>query len=146
MVCGLIIDDIAALQPAINYSNLSTSNAHIQKINFYIGEYYFRNNDFPNAIEFYNKSGIDNLTNTQIATMKFHKGYSYFTQQKFNEAKPLFNSIRQIKSDANYIDANYYYGFLCFYDKQYNEAKNAFAVVEQTNTYKNIVPFFERYE
>ena len=142
LVCGLIIDDIAALQPAINYSNLSTSNAHIQKINFYIGEYYFRNNDFPNAIEFYNKSGIDNLTNTQIATLKFHKGYSYFTQQKFNEAKPLFNSIRQIKSDANYIDANYYYGFLCFYDKQYNEAKNAFAIVEQTNTYKNIVPFY----
>ncbi|MFY8126833.1 MAG: tetratricopeptide repeat protein [Chitinophagaceae bacterium] len=142
LVCGLVLDDATYLQPAIQFSNSSTSNAHIEKINFYIGEYYFRKNDYINTINFFNKTSIDNLTNLQIATMKFHKGYSYFTQQKFNEAKPLFNSIRQIKTDPNYIDANYYYGFLCFYDKQYSEAKQAFTIVEQTNTYKNIVPFY----
>lgn len=142
LVCGLINDDTAILNPALLYAATSTSNAHIQKINYYIAEYYFRKNDFVNALNFYNKSGIDNLTNNQIAVMKFHKGYSLFTQQKFNEAKPLFNSIRQIKTDPNYIDANYYYGFLCFYDKQYNEARNAFSIVEQTSNYKNIVPFY----
>lgn len=62
--------------------------------------------------------------------MKFHQGYSYFTLQRFNEAKPLFNSIRSIKDDPNYIDANYYYGFLAFRDRQYSDALAAFKIVE----------------
>ena len=62
--------------------------------------------------------------------------------QQFRDAKPLFNTVRQIKSDPNYIDANYYYGFICFYDRQYSEAKTAFLLVEQNDNYKNIVPFY----
>src|SRR5207249_1261506 len=82
----------------------------------------YRQQKFADAAQRYEQANISNLSNREIADMKFHQGYAYFTLQRFNEAKPLFNSIRQIKDDPNYIDANYYYGFLAFRDKNYNEA------------------------
>src|SRR6185503_9921093 len=91
---------------------------------------------------YYEDAGIPNLSNREIADMKFHQGYSYFTLQKFNQAKPLFNSIRQLKDDPNYIDANYYYGFLAFLDRQYNEALESFKIVENEKTYASVVPYY----
>src|SRR5947199_7083940 len=32
------------------------------------------------------------LNNTQIANIKFHEAYGYFTMKRFSEAKPLFRS------------------------------------------------------
>ncbi len=85
-------------------------------MNFQLAEYYFRQQNFRKAIDHYEQANIANLSNKDIATMKFHQGYSYFTMQQFAQAKPLFNTIRSMKDDPNYIDANYYYGFLAFRD------------------------------
>jgi TolA-binding protein len=77
-----------------------------------------------------------------VADAKFHQGYSYFTLQQFARAKPLFNTIRQLKKDSNYIDANYYYGFIAFRDRNYEEALSSFRIVENHPTYESIVPYY----
>jgi TolA-binding protein len=107
-----------------------------------MGEYRFRHQQYLQALDIYTKAGIENLTNSEIAALKFHQAYSYFATQQFKESKVLFNTIRQIPSDANYVDANYYYGFLCFYDKQYNEALKAFSIADKDVVYQNVVPFY----
>ena len=107
-----------------------------------MGEYYYRQEKFPEATERYEQANIANLSNREIADMQFHEGYSYFVQQQFAKAKPLFNSIRQVKDDPNYIDANYYYGFLAFRDKNYNEALQSFKIVENEKNYQTIVPYY----
>ena len=43
---------------------------------------------------------------------------SFVNQQKYAQAKPLLNSVRQIPADPNYIDANYYYGFIAFRERR----------------------------
>lgn len=141
-LCGLITDDKTILQPALDFVENETFEPYVQKLNFHIAEYYFRDQNFNDAIKHYSLSGIENLSNQEISILKFHKGYCHFTQQQFAAAKPLFNAVRQLPKDENYIDANYYYGFICFYDKQYNEAEKAFGIVEKSEAYKNIVPFY----
>ncbi len=79
---------------------------------------------------------ISNLSNDEIADLKFHLRYSYFTVQRFEQAKPLLNTIRQMPKDPNYLDANYYYGFISFYDHNYSDALEAFTVVEDHDNYK----------
>ena len=111
-------------------------------MNFQLAEYYFRQQDFKKALDHYEQSNIANLSNKDIATMKFHQGYSYFTLQQFAQAKPLFNTIRTMKDDPNYLDANYYYGFLAFRDKQYNEALQSFKIVENEKAYATVVPYY----
>ncbi len=127
---------------AMDFIELEKNNARVQQMNFHLGEFYYRQEKFADAAKYYEDAGIANLSNREIADMKFHQAYSYFTLQKFNQAKPLFNSIRQLKEDPNYIDANYYYGFLAFRDRNYKEALESFQIVENEKTYESVVPYY----
>ena len=127
---------------AIEYIELEKNNPRVQQMNFHLAEFYYRKQNFVEATKYYEDAGIANLSNREIADMKFHQGYSYFTLQKFNQAKPLFNSIKQLKDDPNYIDANYYYGFIAFRDRNYSEALESFKVVENEKGYETVVPYY----
>jgi TolA-binding protein len=142
IACALKQNEGRAEAMAKNYIDLEKNNARVQQMNFHLGEYYYRQEKFPEATERYEQANIANLSNREIADMQFHQGYSYFVQQQFAKAKPLFNSIRQVKDDPNYIDANYYYGFLAFRDKNYNDALQSFKIVENEKKYQTIVPYY----
>jgi tetratricopeptide (TPR) repeat protein len=141
-VCALKQDESRAEDDAVDYIDLEKNNARVQMMNYHLAEYYFRRKNFNRAIERYEQANIENLNNKEIANMKFHQGYAYFNLQQFAKAKPLFNTIRTMKDDPNYLDANYYYGFLAFRDKQYNEALESFRIVENEKDYATVVPYY----
>jgi TolA-binding protein len=141
-VCALKQNEGRAEEAAQEYINLQKNNARVQMMNYHLAEYYFRQEKFKEAIEQYEQSSIANLSNREIADMKFHQGYSYFNLQDFAKAKPLFNTIRSMNDDPNYIDANYYYGFLAFRDKQYSDALQSFKIVENEKNYGTVVPYY----
>ena len=140
---ALNLDDPTIADVAVKFIDHSESYvARQQMMSFVLAKYYFRQKEYHLAIEYFTKAGIENLSNKEIATLQFQKAYALFATQQFKEAKVLFNSISQIPTDANYIDANYYFGFICFYDKNYKQALQAFTVAEQDALYKNVVPFY----
>lgn len=141
-VCGLKQNEGRGEEKALSYINYEKNTARVQMMSYHLGEYYYRKQDFSNAAGQYEKTNIANLSNREIADMKFHEGYSYFTLQRFAQAKPLLNTIRTIKDDPNYIDANYYYGVLAFRDGQYNEAYESFKIVENEKSYSTVVPYY----
>ena len=142
IICGLKLNDATAEPLAKTFIDLEHHAPHVQMASFYLAEYYFRQSDFGNAITYYSKTGIENLSNAEIAEMKFHKGYSHFSLQQFKEAKPLLDVVRQMPKDSNYVDANYYYGFIVFSERNYKEALKAFNIAMTHVDYKNIVPFY----
>ncbi|MEN9599961.1 MAG: hypothetical protein RL596_2282 [Bacteroidota bacterium] len=142
IICGLQLNEPAAATMAKGYIDLEHSVAHAQKTAYHLGVYYYHQQEFGDAIAYFDKTNIANLTNAQIAAMKFSKAYSYFVLQQFDKAKPLFNSIRQLPNNSNYVDANYYYGFLLFNEKNYAEAIQSFTIAEKDPDYQNIVPFY----
>jgi TolA-binding protein len=142
IACGLKQDEGRAETQAIAYVDQEKNTARVQMMNYQLAEYYFRRKEFQKAIARYELANIANLSNKEIATMKFHQAYSYFTLQQFAQAKPLFNTIRSIKDDPNYLDANYYYGFLAFRDRQYNDALQSFKIVENEKNYATVVPYY----
>lgn len=142
IVCGLMLDDAAAEKDAIAFEAQQYDAVRSQMVSFFLGEYYFRKKDYANALNYYEKADYSNLTNEQISSAKFHQGYCYFVDKKFAQAKPLFDAIRQIPSDPNYNEANYYYGFIVLEEKNYDEALNSFKKVENDPKYKSIVPYY----
>jgi tetratricopeptide (TPR) repeat protein len=142
LVCALEQNDQTAVAAARDYIDLENNAPRVGMLSFHLAEYYFREKDYPEAVKLYEQADIDNLSNREIADMKFHEGYGYFTQKQFDKAIPLFNAIRQLPKDPNYIDANYYYGFICFYRKDYGEALTAFTVVQDNPTYEKVVPYY----
>jgi TolA-binding protein len=139
---GLMQNEPTAEQDALEYIILTKNNPRVQMMSFQLAEYYFRKQSFSDAAGLYESASIANLSNEEISNMKFHQGYSYFTMQRFAQAKPLLNAIRQIKSDPNYIDANYYYGFIAFRDRNYTDALQSFRVVENEPDYEAVVPYY----
>src|SRR5215210_1913260 len=130
IVAGLKMGESTAEAVARTFIDEEHNEPRIQMLSYQLGEYYYRNQKFEDALTYYEKAGIDNLSNRDIADMKFHN------------AKPLFNSIRQIPSDPNHRDANYYFGFISFYEKSYPMAMESFRKVESQPTYQKIVPYY----
>ena len=141
-VCALKQNEERSVYAAQEFIDLEDNAALVQMMSFHLAEYYFRKSDYAKAIPAYENVSISNLSNEEIALMKFHQGYSYFTVQKFQQAKPLLNVTRQMPKDPNYLDANYYYGFIAFYDRDYSNALQAFRVVENHPEYGKVVPYY----
>jgi TolA-binding protein len=141
-VCALKQNEERAVYNAQEFIDLEDNAARVQMMSYHLAEYFYRKQDFSKAIESYEKVNISNLSNEEIADLKFHLGYSYFTVQRFEQAKPLLNTIRQMPKDKNYLDANYYYGFIAFYDHDYGNALEAFRVVENHERYGKVVPYY----
>ena len=143
IICGLQLNDPTAEVAAKEFIYLEHHAPRIEMLSYHLAEYYYRKKNFTEAVTYYQMANIENLETSEVATLKFHEGYCYFAMQRFADAKVLFDAIRQIPSDPNYVDANYYYGFICMGDKNYNEALGAFKVVEDKPAYKGIVPYYE---
>ena len=142
IVCGLKQGEGRSEDEALEYIEVEKNDARVQMMNFHLAEFYYRNENFGEAANRFEQTNIANLSNREIADMKFHQGYAYFTLQRFPAAKPLFNTIRQERDDPNYLAANYYYGFLAFKDGQYRDALEAFRVVENEKEYATVVPYY----
>ncbi len=142
IVCGLKQNEPTAAEQAKSFVALQSNMPLRQKMAYQLGEYYFRETDYRNAILMYDQTNVANLSNREIADMKFHQGYGYFTLQQFDKAKPALNAIRLLPEDPNYLDANYYYGFIAFNDRNYTDALDAFKKVENHPEYGKVVPFY----
>lgn len=140
--CGLMLNEKGALEQATEYVELEENISRVELMSFQLGEYYYRQKDFYQAVNFYEKTSLSNLENDQVATLKFHQGYSYFNLQQFDKAKPLLDAVRQLKNSEHYIDANYYFGFIAFKDRQYRTALESFRVVENAEAYNDVVPYY----
>ncbi len=140
--CQLKLNHQVAEEDAKRYIEVVPNEPRRQLMSFHLAKYYFTKEDFSNAITYYERAGLDNISNEEIADTKFEMAYSYFNLKQFSEAKPLFDEVHQLPKNKYYIPANYYYGFLCMRDRQYNEALKAFKLVETHEEYKGVVPYY----
>ncbi len=142
IVCRLQQNEEVAANEAINFTQVNYNPSLKEKMSFYLAEYYFRKNDLRNALAYYEQTATGNLNNRQIADMKFHQGYAYFSLNQYEKASPLLESIAKNTSDPNYKDANYYYGVIAYSQKKYKEAQTAFQKIDNDPAYKSIVPVY----
>jgi tetratricopeptide (TPR) repeat protein len=142
IVCELKLQQPIAEQEARHYISVVSNEPRRQLLSYHLAKYYFLKEDFSNAINYYERAGLENLSNDEIADAKFEKAYCYFNLKQFAEAKPLFDEIHQMPDNKYYIPANYYYGFISYYDRNFNEALRAFKLVETQEEYKGVVPYY----
>ncbi len=142
IVCEIKLLHSTAESDAIDFIQEDHINSLNQQMCFYLAHYYYQKNKFEKAIEYFRLSSYDNLTNEQIAEVKFEMAYSYFSLNNFKEAKPLFNEICQITSSKWNYAANYYFGFICYYNKEYSEALNSFTLIQNQPDYQMVVPYY----
>ncbi|MGB4845433.1 MAG: tetratricopeptide repeat protein, partial [Ferruginibacter sp.] len=142
IVCELKLQQPVAEQEARHYISVVSNEPRRQLLSYHLAKYYFIKEDFSNAITYYERAGLENLSNDEIGDAKFERAYCYFNLKQFAEAKPLFDEIHQMPESKYFIPANYYYGFISYYDRNYGEALKAFKLVETQEEYKGVVPYY----
>ena len=141
--CQLLDDENSAVEPAKEYINSINNQARVQQLSFYLGDYYYRRQDFAKALTYLENAGIANLSNEEIGKEKFELGYAYFSEKQYAKAEPLLGAIRQLTNDPNYVAANYYYGFIAYLNKQYGLALECFQKAETDSAFQGTASFYE---
>ena len=140
-LCLLNLDDTHAAGLAEEFIQQSAQPVQAQIVSFHLARYYYRHHNFGQAIYYYEKAGIDNLTNQEIAEGKFELAYCYFNNKDFEKAKNQFASIKEIPGKY-FKPGNYYYGLLSYYYKDYNAALSSFQRIDKEEEYKQLVPYY----
>src|SRR6201996_5376972 len=78
LVCALEQNDQTAVAAAQDYITLENNAPRAVMLSYHLAEYYFRQKDYAAAVRLYEQADIGNLSNREIADMKFHQGYGYF--------------------------------------------------------------------
>lgn len=117
-------------------------NTHPKAIwaNYELGNFYYKDNNYKKAIDFFEKTDVNNLTEEEKNTRNFKLGYAYFSQQKFDKAKPFFNQVKITQSSYSNA-ANYYTGFIAFENGNYTEALSDLRRAGQEDSYAQAVPY-----
>lgn len=142
LMLALHLEKSFAVGLANKWINQTNNVIYQSRLQFFLGEYYYQQNQSEKAINAYLKVPIPDLNNDEIAKMKFHLGYLYFKIGNWENANNLLNSLRQIKTSLFYTDANYYAGFLALKNKNYNLALSCFEIAAKNMDYANVVPFY----
>lgn len=127
---------------AITARGIMANTAYRQRISFAIAQYYFIHEQLALAIPYYEATSLDNLTNSEIADLKFELAYCYFNTKQFDKATLLFASIKEIKDGKYYMAGNYYYGLLAYNTNKYSDALQSFEKVRDDREYRTIVPYY----
>jgi len=105
-----------------------------------IGDYYFNKKEYDKALTYYDMApGGTGAIGEEI---QFKKGYAYFVTKQFSRAKSAFSNLKENTRSEWYYPANYYYGCCTFFEGKYDEAAKAFTRCEQSEKYKQAVPYY----
>ena len=105
-----------------------------------IGNYYFDNKEYDKALTYYDMAPAGSgATRDEI---QFKKGYAYFVTKQFSRAKGAFASLKENTRSEWYYPANYYSACCSFFEKKYDEALKGFQRCEQSDKYKQYVPYY----
>ncbi len=142
IISGLRVNEAGIAARADAAMQTIIGDAYRQRICFALAQYYFLHNQLPAAIPYYEKTGLDNLTNAEIADLKFELAYCYFTNKQFDKAEQLFQSIKELKEGKYYNPGNYYYGLLAYNNNKFKEALKSFERIRNEKEYKGIVAYY----
>jgi len=142
LVSGLQLNEKGIVEQAGDFIKAAVDPAFRQMMTFYVGVYYFRNNQPQQSLTFLETAKLANLTNAQIGEVKYILGYLYFSLGQFEKAKQPLDAVRQTVGDMYYIDANYYYGFIAFKEKNYTVALQCFEIAKAATAYGKLIPFY----
>ena len=103
--------------------------------------YYYNDKHYEKALEFLEMVNTYDLSENQRSEVLFKKGYVYFVNKKFKDAKSALSKTKEIRNEY-YEPSNYYYGMTAFFEGNYEEATRSFQKVGGSRKYRAHIPFY----
>jgi tetratricopeptide (TPR) repeat protein len=108
---------------------------------YFLGGYNFRKGKYKDALDWYDKVDIYDLTADELSEFYFKRGYSYFSTDNYNLAKKDLYEIKDI--DGKYAaPAKYYFAHIAYHEKNYETALKDFLKLQKNETFGTVVPYY----
>ncbi|NMM48409.1 tetratricopeptide repeat protein [Marinigracilibium pacificum] len=104
-----------------------------------LGDFYYRSGKYGKAVTYYKRVNANKLSRATAVETRFRMAYSYFNEQKFNDALVHFDYLKNSSNPYTHA-AHYYSGYIYYRNKDYDKAVTEFKQAESGASYKEIVP------
>lgn len=108
-----------------------------------MGDYYFNNRRYDEALDYYAKIPAGSLPKDQMVQVQFRQGYAHFARKEYTTAKTYLKTIAADSSSGYFAPSNYYLGLCYFFESDYDKAYASFTAIENRPEYKNELPYVQ---
>jgi len=110
-------------------------------INFRIGNAYYREKKYAEALTYYAKFWVRDLENNYFDEYYFKVGYANFQEGNIDIARASFAEIKNRESQYK-APAIYYFSHITYTDKNYQTALNGFLQLQEDANFGRLVPYY----
>lgn len=142
---GIIQRESYYINSGISYFQVSSNIANKSQVALLLADYYFELSMFTEALNYLESIELAHLNNIQHEQVQFQKAVAYFSEKKFDNAKPYFKSLLQLENTSYKNDVQYYMGFIAFSENNYDSALTHFTAIETDAKYSKAIPFYLAY-
>mgnify|MGYP001202048448 CR=1 FL=1 len=140
-ICGLELFNINAENLLIEFIYAYPESPKVKLAYFHLGRYKFRKKKYKEALKWFEKIDIYDLTNEELAEYYFKTGYSHFKEDSLKKASPAFYEIKD--TENKFASASkYYYAHISYLQKKYESALQTFKKLEDDEKFAPIVPYY----
>lgn len=116
-------------------------NIYRYEVALQIARYYYQKKDYKRAITYFEKLSRSTVEAENREEFFFKKGYSYFHEENYPEAKLSFYEVKD--STGQYgIPSLYYYSHICYIDSSYQTALEGFEKLMSDDRFNKVVPYY----
>lgn len=105
-----------------------------------VGDYYFKNANYPYALKWYKRVETRNLSVGQEEDFTFKYAYGLFAVRSYSRSKEYFQKL--LNSPEYGSQAKYYYGFIAYQDDDYDNANRYLTEIADDKELGNDVPYY----
>ena len=105
-----------------------------------VGDYYFKNANYPYALKWFNRVETRNLSIKQEEDFNFKFAYGLFAVRSFKRSKEYFQKL--LTSQEYGSQAKYYYGFIAYQDDDFENADKYLSQVSNDQELGDDVPYY----
>ena len=139
-VCGLELYNDNAVNLLLHFVTHYPENPNAKLASFELGNFYYRQANYPDAIDWYNKTDPSTFSANQRLEYHFRNGYALFQEKKFDKA---IVNLKRVKSNTSKYayPATYYEGLAYYEIKKYKEALASLSKLKDSKTYAEVIPY-----
>jgi len=110
-------------------------------IYFRLGKHYYYRRKYDDALVWFNKLSIQDVSEEDRDEFNFKVGYANFKEDNFEAARSAFVEVKD--SDSQYAPpALYYFSHIAYKNKNYQLALEGFLKLEQNEKFGKLVPYY----
>ncbi|HRG52598.1 MAG TPA: tetratricopeptide repeat protein [Bacteroidia bacterium] len=116
-------------------------NPKVKSAYLYLGRYNYRKKKWREALDWFAKVDVYDLTNAELSEFYFKRGYSNFVLNKYPEAKKDFYELKDV--DNSYATpSKYYYAHILYSEGNYETALADFSKLQKDENFGPVVPYY----